>query len=143
MNQPDRPVTILPLKYIRTQQIVVEGRINRKRLPLLIDTGASHTVFHIEMAKTLNLVMEESHQTGGGVGGVDIALYKLRPMLIQLGDREWLCPKPAAMDLSHVLLGLERARARQVSAILGADFLRKYQANIDYANLQMTLMPHS
>ena len=139
MKPSETNATILPIKYIRTQQIVVEGRINRKRIPLLIDTGASHTVFHTETARLLGLVMEESSQLGGGVGGVEMSLYKLRPMLITLGGVEWLCPKPAAMDLSHVMLGLKRARARQISAILGADFLRKYQANIDYSKLEMSL----
>lgn len=141
MNRDSHPGKILPFKYIRTQQIVVEGRINRKRVPLLIDTGASHTVFHTETARELGLALGESAQTGGGVGGVDMSLYTMEPVSITLGGAQWICPKPTAMDLSHVIMGLKRARARQVTVILGADFLRKYRASIDYFNREMTIYP--
>lgn len=128
----------VPFTFIRTQQIAVKGRLYGRTLPMLIDTGSSHTVIHTETARELGMPLADSSGVGGGVGGNNIAMYPLPSMAIELGKQNWVV-KPIAMDLSHVVHALKESRARQVSIVLGADLLRQYNALIDYGRRVMTL----
>ena len=131
----------VPFTYIRTQQIAVKGRLYGKTLPMLVDTGSSHTVIHTATAQDLGIPLADSSGVGGGVGGNNIAMYPLPSMAIELGKENWIV-KPIAMDLSHVVHALKESRSRQVSIVLGADLLREYNALIDYGRRVMTLFSH-
>ncbi len=130
------------LSFIRTRQIVAQGKIMGKKTLFIVDTGASESVFHVETARDFGLVPKimENIQ-GGGVGSSNIAVFQLPPVQIELGGHPWELKRPAAMDLSHVLYSLENYRARKASIILGADLLRRYNAVIDYGNKEMWLFP--
>ncbi len=142
MNTTPADGVVVPFRFIRTKQIVVEGRIYGRRQPLLIDTGSSHTVIHTKTAEAVGIELGKTGGTGGGVGGVDIAMYQLPTMTVELGGHQFVVDHPTAMDLSHVLIALKQSRARQVSVVLGADLLREYGAIINYQNCTITLFPH-
>ena len=134
----------IPISFIRTRQIVVDGRLAGKKTLFLIDTGASESVFHLETARAYGLVPEElPNQQGAGVGSSNLAVYQLPPLEVELGGHLWKLKRPASMDLSHVLYSLENYRARKVSIILGADLLRRYKAVIDYGKKEMVLFPEA
>lgn len=134
----------VPLSYIRTRQIVVQGRLKGKKTLFIVDTGASESVFHLETAREFGLVPEIMEDIqGAGVGSSNITVFQLPALEIELGGQVWQLKHPAAMDLSHVLISLKHYRARSVSIILGADLLRRYKAVIDYGKKEMWLFPES
>ena len=141
MQSENSAGVVIPFKYIRTQQIVVEGRIYRRRLPMLVDTGASRTIIHLEKALEIGLRPSGEDGLGGGVGGVDLTMHLLPSLAVELKGEQFAVSRPIAMDLSHVLEGLRRSRARQIAVVLGADMLRQYGALIDYQRCTMTLFP--
>ena len=131
----------IQLLFIRTGQIAVEAFLFGGDRPVLIDTGASRTVFHTEIVKGNGITMRKSETTGGGVGGSNLPLYELDNLVFSMGGYQWLAEKPTAMDLTPVIDALKYTRCKDLVGVLGADVLMRYGAIIDYQASKLILVP--
>lgn len=125
--------------------IFIKGKIQRKRVRFLVDTGASKSVIDHDFALrnfpyTRRLVTEHL-TTGLGANipnatfiklrGVHIGKYKISPVVF------------AQLDLSAVNDAYSSALLDPVVAIIGGDVLRQYQMVIDYGRATLTFqVPH-
>ncbi len=115
--------------------IHVEGKIQRKQVRFLLDTGASKSVIDYNFATTHfphNRQTHTDHQTTGlgaqipnasfmRLRGIHFDGYKIHPITFAL------------LDLSTVNQAYAEAKLHPIVAIIGGDIMRKYQMVIDYA----------
>jgi len=113
---------------------MIKIKINNKVSNLIIDTGASKTVFDKHRIK--NFVSEKKFDThdklssGLGTNSMQSQLVTLKK--IKIGEVEILNYHTILLDLSHVNKSYEQIGLKPVDGVLGSDVLLKYNAVIDY-----------
>ncbi|MDQ3051964.1 MAG: retroviral-like aspartic protease family protein [Bacteroidota bacterium] len=114
--------------------IAVSGKINGKKAHLIIDSGASQTVFDKKRIEYFlghkKFEKSESLSTGLGTNSMESHLVKV-PGLV-LGDFEIKDDKMILLDLSHVNESYKLMKLKPVDGVIGGDILKKYKAVIDY-----------
>ena len=108
------------------------GFLNDRRISVLIDTGASGTVFSLALAEELNLTADKLEAAGGGVGSSKVDVYKIKAARFTIGDVAPDIKDLYAIDLTHVNDALAMKGEASVEAVLGADALSRHEAVIDY-----------
>ena len=121
--------------------MLIKAKINGKNAKLLIDTGASRTVFDQEKIRWfVNDKFFEKHDklsTGLGTNSmptstVTIKAFKLGELIVE--------NFPAVLlDLQHVNTTYDQLGYNAIDGVLGNDLLTKYKAVINYKKLTLTL----
>lgn len=137
LNQKD--FTRIPLTKSGVGHFHTSGFLNDRAISVLIDTGASSTVFSLDVAKDLNLTVSKMEAAGGGVGSASMEVYKIEAARFSLGDVAPDIEEFYAMDFTHVNRALAMKGERAVEAVLGADALSKHGAVIDYGGSALYL----
>lgn len=125
--------------------LFVAAKINGKIANLLVDTGASKTVFdfnRIERFAEKNLV-RANEQLSTGLGTNTMKSHQLIFRKVELGDlviKNYSCH---LLDLSHVNASYEQLKKKPLDGVLGGDLLVKYRAKIDYASGTLVLFSES
>ncbi len=99
----------------------------------IIDTGASRTVFDLNLEKLFQLEGEESgqvHTAGIGDKTVKTAIGRLNTF--SLGKFTFENLRVALIDLSHINRYYSQAAGMHICGLLGGDFLLLHKAVIDY-----------
>lgn len=111
----------------RCRQVVTTCIVAGQPLRVLLDTGATHTVFHSESAKQLKQItwMDTSHIqfSGNATQRPDIFIA---PVLLGPGDFD---PRPL---LSIDLSGVRSMMAEPIDGIVGMDFLTPLPLTLDF-----------
>lgn len=114
--------------------LLMKLHINQKVARIIIDTGASKTVFdktRIEKFVTnKNFDLHEKMSSGLGTNTMQSQTTYLKK--IKIKDIEILDYKAVLLDLSHVNQSYEQIGLRPVDGVLGSDILLHYKAVIDY-----------
>ncbi|MGB4931856.1 MAG: retropepsin-like aspartic protease [Chitinophagales bacterium] len=134
-NQVTIPIQVLTIPP-KGYHIFVDGKIGRKRINFLIDTGASKSVIDQEFAKQFfpdEQVTKTDHLTTGLGANIPNSSF-IRLNRIRIGKHKITSTKFALLDLSIVNDAYASAGLEPVLAIIGGDILKKYGAVIDYAN---------
>jgi hypothetical protein len=115
--------------------------INGKVANLILDTGASRTVFDKntihEFVPELDLMEHEA--TTSGVGSNELQSFSTIIKKFEIGNlliRKYHC---AVIDLTHVNMAYGMVGRPAVHGVLGGDILRKYKAKINYETKTLTL----
>ncbi len=120
---------------------MISLKVNGKPSRMLIDTGASHTVFDIAKVKRfLKSEKMERHDklsTGLGTNSMKSQLVVIEKIMI--GKIEIRNYKSVVIDLSHVNIAYAQMKQRPIDGVLGSDILRKYNAVIDYGRKVLLL----
>lgn len=140
-----RKKTTLPLIIHKTKPYVMASIVmnNGKKIPvkLLLDTGASHSLWLNSSADTLIKVPDNAEDVflGKGLNG-DIFGKLGRITEVQLGDFAFSNPVVAFPDSisSSKTRGLDYRHGT-----LGAELLRRFDIIIDYPNRKITLIKNS
>lgn len=106
----------------------------------VIDTGASKTVFDLNLEKHFVLSedeTEELHSAGINTNPLTTQLGYLNTFT--LGHLKIEGMKVALMDLSHINALYKKATQLKICGLIGSDFLLKYNAVIDYKKKMLTL----
>lgn len=122
--------------------ILMGGMINGKPARLLIDTGASRTVFDLER---IRLFLPEDHplekidklSTGLGTNTMEsqvVVLEKFRLGRITLENY-----KAVALNMEHINQSYRMLGYPLIDGVLGGDLLLQLSAVIDYKNMQIRL----
>jgi clan AA aspartic protease (TIGR02281 family) len=131
----------VPLHVNAVGHFELDAHVNGQPARMLLDTGASHTVFATPSAGRLGLRTAATEERAGGVGASDHAtettvVEELRIGAVRLRDvAAW------TFDLGHVNRALESRGGTPVDGAVGGDVLRPAEAVIDYARATLFLRP--
>lgn len=118
----------------RNYHLFINMKVNDKACRLLIDTGASKTVFDAErvlqFVKPEKLVSNEIKSVGLGVTDMDTQLAKIKK--VQIGKFRIGKMEVAVLPIAHVNVTYDQIQLPPIDGVLGSDFLMKYKAVIDY-----------
>ena len=103
--------------------LVVKGRVNGQPVRFLLDTGANHICFDRQFVE--ETLQEQSSVVD--ISGLKIGRMKFKEMNVRV------------LDLSTVSEMYQSVGFKPIQGILGGDFLRQYQAVINYQTLELTL----
>jgi hypothetical protein len=121
--------------------LMLKLKINNKAATVIIDTGASKSVFdktRIEkFVKEKNFATHESLSSGLGTNTMTSQITTIKKL--QIGELEIPDYKTVLLDLSHVNASYEQVGLKAVDGVLGSDILLKYHAVIDYEKQTLKL----
>lgn len=137
--------TTIPLELLDIEgegyHLTFHVHINDKLARLVLDTGASRTVFDSNCLNSFfdrpKLIAEERMSTG--VGSNEIASYSFNIDDFKIGSIHLKNYNAAVLDLKHVTESYEKVGLGDVHAVFGGDLLLKFQAVIDYKKLTLSL----
>lgn len=139
--------TILPLEIIPIEDegfhIVTEVLVNGEKARLLIDTGASRTVFDLQritnfpgIASDVFKKMEKS-SSGLGTNTMESFTFLIDDFrLNEIGLTEF---EAVLVDMIHVNQSYEILGMPPIDGVLGGDILVEYDAVIDYGSQDLKL----
>lgn len=131
-------LTIIPFKILNIDNegfhLLIKIHINRKIARIIVDTGASKTVFdktRIEkFVAERNFDVHEKMSSGLGTNTMQSQTTRIRK--IKIGEIEISDYRAVLLDLSHVNHSYEQIGLAPVDGVLGSDILLDYKAVIDY-----------
>ena len=134
------PIYIRNIEYDGFHLTIV-ARINGKSVQMLIDTGASRTVF--DKKRSLRFVGESNHEphdklsTGLGTNTMKTHIANLKK--IRIGDLLIENFEAVLLDLEHVNDSYEKLGLTPIDGVLGSDLLVKHKAVINFGKKELKL----
>ena len=135
---------VVPVKIIAIEtdgfHLIVKSRINGKSARLLVDTGASRTVFDInkkeKFIKKQELVKNKSLSTGIGTNKMVSHSSVINKFSIdQLVIFEY---EGVFIDLSIVNSSYQQINIKPIDGVLGSDLLKQFNAIINFEKQTLT-----
>jgi predicted aspartyl protease len=132
----------IPIKVLKLEDgfhLLISVRVNGKSARLLIDTGASKTVFDKgRCAQFLSADKFEKHdKLSTGLGTSSMKSHLALISKITLGKIDIKNYKTVVIDLSHVNVAYGQINQKPIDGVLGSDILKKYKAVIDYGKRKL------
>ncbi len=115
--------------------------VNGKSASMILDTGASRTVF--DETKVVEFVAQEQIEehdrlsTGLGTNSMESKMVVLDEF--RLGKLKLSNYTTAVLDLTHVNQSYEKLGIAPIDGVLGGDILNEYKAVIDYGERKLYL----
>lgn len=135
----------IPLKLIELDSqsfhLIAEAFINDLKLNLVIDTGASKTVFDGRILEpALGTSDRFSHKIqSAGIMADEIDSKATLADVFRIGDLVIHDFPVIMIDLEAINKLYRKATGESIHGLLGSDFLLSYRADIDYGKLVMEL----
>ncbi|MBI5218428.1 MAG: retropepsin-like domain-containing protein [Bacteroidia bacterium] len=138
--------TIIPVKIIDIEDdgchLLIKAKFNGNVTGhLIIDTGASKTVFDTARLTPLVRIIphkgEKIKSSGIGEGFLENHAGILKKF--QIGDFEIRNYNIILLSLNHINQLYAKFSKKQIWGLLGGDFLKKYNAEINYKNKKLIL----
>lgn len=134
------PIEIFPIED-DGYHLKITITINGKAANMILDTGASRTVFdETRIAEFVNeekIEEQDRLSTGLGTNSMESKLVVLDSL--QLGEITIMGYNAAVLDLTHVNQSYESLDIETVEGVLGSDILVEYNAVIDYKKKVLVL----
>jgi clan AA aspartic protease (TIGR02281 family) len=134
----ERGFVAVPLHTNAVGHFELAAEVNGHAARLVLDTGASHTVFAIDSAERLGLLTTPSAVRASGVAS-DHATATTTVAELRLGAARLREFPARTFDLAHVNSALEAKGAPAIDGAIGGDVLRPAEAVIDYARATLYL----
>lgn len=120
--------------------LFIQAKAGRKKVRLLLDTGASKTVFDLTQIHLFSGKKNELQQTESvGLGAEKVATGLFHLSSLSIGELKIIQPEIALLDISHVNQAYEMAGIAPIQGILGSDLLMQTKAIIDFGKLKLKL----
>ncbi len=133
MNNPNtRQFVLIPIIREKSQHITVAARLAGRSARFIVDTGAGGTVIDSHASSKYSLELSSASRKGGGVGAAAMRMNYVAKHDLTLGGLDLSGTRLLTLDLSHVNVGLKKAKVLPVVGVLGADLLWRRNALIDY-----------
>jgi len=135
----------IPLHTIDLQDdgyhLLVEVKIGRKRFKVVLDTGASKTVFDQTMlAQALSHVnVQSTDRLSAGLGTLTMESFTAVLPDFKIGRLKLPDFEVAVLDLSTINQAYSQLNHPQVLGVLGGDILMRYKAVISYGKQKLSL----
>ncbi len=130
--------TIIPFKILSIGgegfHLMLKIYINGKSARVIVDTGASKTVF--DKKRIRKYVTEKKFSTHDKLS-IGLGTNKLKSQFtilkkLEIGNLKISDYTTVLMDLSHVNRSYQQLGLKQIEGVLGSDILLEYNAVIDY-----------
>lgn len=140
MKQTSIPIILLSIEDDGFH-LLIEVKINDKKANMLIDTGASRTVFDKNRIHHFikHKQFEKNEKLSTGLGTNSMVSQNTMIEKMQLGKLVIADYKAVLLDLSHVNTAYKQLKFKQVDGVIGGDILVSYKANIDYGKKKLKL----
>lgn len=119
----------------------VKAKVNGKNANLIVDTGASRTVFDLnrigKFVKRSDLKENDKLSSGLGTNSMKSHITTLKKF--QLGEITVSDYPAVFIDLSHVNVSYVNVGLEPIDGVVGSDILHAYNANINYEKLELVL----
>ncbi len=121
--------------------LMVNGKIGRKKIRLLVDTGASKSVFDKDRIAAIvgNEDFENLEHLSTGLGTNTMQGQMTTLKSIKIGGIIIKDSPVVILDLSHVNESYEMINDKGIDGVLGSDFLHFYKAVIYYNKPRLKL----
>lgn len=135
----------IPFEFVSIESdgvhIVLQAHINNKLSRLLIDTGASRTVFDKNKISRFveNIEMHENEQLSTGLGTNDMVSHIITLESLVIGDLHLQEYTSVIIDMIHINQSFEAFGLQAIDGVLGGDILRDFKAEIDYRKQELRL----
>ena len=144
-SKTNKNKVVIPLQFTDLGDggchIIIKAKINGKSARLIVDTGASHTMFDKSRFERFvsETNFEKTGQSSTGVGSNSMETHFTNIKKFTLGTIKFIDWEVVVIDISHVNQALLGAGLRPVDGVIGGDFLKKFNALIDYQNKELSL----
>ena len=129
----------IPLKKITTGHYKISAKVNQIPGEFIVDTGASTSCIGFEDSLLFLLKNEESDIKAAGAGAINMQTQIAKNNTLVVGKNNSYKLDFILFDMSHVNQAMEQVKEKKVNGIIGADFLKKTRAVIDYGRNCMYL----
>lgn len=137
--------TVLPIEIFAIEDdgyhLKTTLTINGKAANVIIDTGASRSVF--DEHRITNYInfdeMEDHDRLSSGLGTNTMTSKKVKLDELAIGNIKIANYDATILDLSHVNASYEKLELDPIEGILGGDILYDYNAVIDYNKKELVL----
>ncbi|HNW98257.1 MAG TPA: aspartyl protease family protein [Bacteroidales bacterium] len=129
------PIEIIELEP-ESFHLFIEGHINGKPANMLVDTGASKTVF--DLNRISNFInkrkkkFESFEKTTTGLGTNSMESHFTNFKKFNIKKLAFVDFKAILLDMTHVNQSYEMLKMKPIDGVLGSDLLMKYKSVIDY-----------
>lgn len=144
-----KSITLLPLAIFEIEEggyhLFVDVLVNDKPATLLIDTGASKTVFDKNRIIDLLDLDEEKPEFGlsphlsAGLGTNTMESHLINIDKLQLGNLLIKDFESVVLEINHVNMSYEALGHKGIDGVLGSDLLKRYDAVIYYKKKTLKL----
>lgn len=138
------PIEILDL-HGEGFHLFLSAKAGRKKCRLLIDTGASSTVF--DQTRLLKLFplgeLKELNRLSTGLGTDSMSGFLSEIPKLNIGGVVIQNLKVIVLNLSHVNKSYKQLGFPPIEGVLGSDLLHKFNAEIDFGKSEIRLLPDS
>ena len=122
----------IPLKKTKSGHYTFSAKINAISGVFILDTGASSSCIGFNNDSYFNLNNEESLIKAAGAGAINMKTEIAKNNSMEIGSWKISNFDFVIFDLSHVNEALNQVDETPIHGIIGADFLKKNRAVIDY-----------
>ena len=129
----------IKLQLTKTRHLVCQSSINGVKAVLLIDTGASTSCIALAEKETFNIEEKGEPFEASGAGKDKVKAIMGHQCDLILGRHAMGKHAFVLLDMQHINATLMNENVKPINGILGADFLKKNQAIIDYKNKVLNL----
>lgn len=139
------PATRISINIINIEDtgchLYINAQIQGKKANLLIDTGASRTVFDRQRLEAFvdNKPFTELDKLSTGLGTDSMRGHVVHVDNIKIGTISIDNYTAMALDLSHVNESYAKIGIDPIDGVLGGDILSEYNANINYKTKKLQL----
>lgn len=136
---------LIPLKFLAIEgdgtHLLIAIKINGKKANMLVDTGASRTVFDINSISkfTSKKKFGKNNQLSTGLGTNSMQSHNTILKKIKIGKLNIENFEAILLDLKHVNESYEKIGLGTIDGVLGGEILVNFKAVIDYGKKQMKL----
>ncbi len=135
----------IPLEIIDLQgdgyHLLVNVKIYKKNYKVVLDTGASKTVFDHQLLLEADkrITVQSTNRLSAGLGTLDMESYTAILPEFKIGKLKLPDFEVAVLDLSNINQAYAQLNHPQVLGVLGGDILMQYAALIDYSKQRLKL----
>ena len=127
------------LRITKTKHLICSARINGIKAVLLVDTVASSSCIALSKKENFNIKEKGDPFEAAGAGKDKVKAVLGHQCDLILGKYSVRKHAFVLLDMQHINATLEYEKVKPIDGILGADFLKKNRALIDYNSRTLTL----
>lgn len=121
--------------------LILDAKINQRTCRLLIDTGASRTVFDQNRIGAFvdHLELQENEQLSTGLGTNAMKSHIVTLESLEIGALFLQNYTSVIIDMVHINQSFETYGLQAIDGVIGGDILLDYKAEIDYRKKELRL----
>ncbi len=118
---------------------LVEGEVDNKKINLIVDTGASRTVFDKQLLNGYPILKADGVEPiAAGINAETMTVEQVNLPLIKLGDFEFKNMIVFGTDLEGISNLYQKMVGISIDGLLGCDFLEHHKAVLDFSKKRIT-----